>query len=125
MLVNYHCFMQGSYCHVIIQDLFGDPIFMQVNFLSQILLTKKGDGPKHAKRLVDIYFALFKVFVETGFIFLVICLFLCYFFCLLLVIHMLFSFFPFYLLFLCVILYFSFKENKSFVLYLIVSYSFT
>ena len=34
---------------------------VQVNFLSQILLTNKGDGPKIAKRLVDVYIALFKV----------------------------------------------------------------
>ncbi|KAG5008950.1 hypothetical protein JHK87_017465 [Glycine soja] len=32
-----------------------------VNFLSQIRLTNKGDGPKVAKRLIDVYFALFKV----------------------------------------------------------------
>eukprot|EP00252_Welwitschia_mirabilis_P019006 TRINITY_DN4287_c0_g1_i1.p1 TRINITY_DN4287_c0_g1~~TRINITY_DN4287_c0_g1_i1.p1 ORF type:complete len:1060 (-),score=290.87 TRINITY_DN4287_c0_g1_i1:464-3643(-) len=32
-----------------------------VLFLSQIFLSKKGDGPMIAKRLVDIYFALFKV----------------------------------------------------------------
>ncbi|XP_077240901.1 CCAAT-binding factor [Tasmannia lanceolata] len=32
-----------------------------VNFLSQILLSSKGDGPKVAKRLMDVYFALFKV----------------------------------------------------------------
>ncbi|XP_068659944.1 protein SLOW WALKER 2 [Aristolochia californica] len=38
-----------------------------VNFLSQILLSRKGDGPKVAKRLVDVYFALFKVLVtESG-----------------------------------------------------------
>ncbi|XP_004510554.1 protein SLOW WALKER 2 [Cicer arietinum] len=36
-----------------------------VNFLSQIRLTNKGDGPKVAKRLIDIYFALFKVLI-TG-----------------------------------------------------------
>jgi hypothetical protein len=34
---------------------------VQVNFLSQIFLTSKGDGPKIAKRLVDVYIALFKV----------------------------------------------------------------
>lgn len=38
--------------------LFGN---MQVNFLSHIKLSHRGDGPKVAKRLVDIYFALFKV----------------------------------------------------------------
>ncbi|KAJ1408291.1 CCAAT-binding factor [Sesbania bispinosa] len=31
-----------------------------INFLSQIRLTNKGDGPKVAKRLIDVYFALFK-----------------------------------------------------------------
>ncbi|XXG53403.1 hypothetical protein AAC387_Pa03g1495 [Persea americana] len=34
---------------------------MKVNFLSQIRLSKGGDGPKIAKRLMDVYFALFKV----------------------------------------------------------------
>jgi hypothetical protein len=34
---------------------------IQVNFLSQIRLTNKGDGPKVAKRLIDVYFGLFKV----------------------------------------------------------------
>lgn len=37
-----------------------------VNFLSQIFLTKKGDGPKIAKRVVDIYFALFKVLISEA-----------------------------------------------------------
>ncbi|XP_078443906.1 CCAAT-binding factor isoform X1 [Wolffia australiana] len=37
-----------------------------VNFLSQILLSRKGDGAKVAKRLVDIYFALFKVLISSG-----------------------------------------------------------
>ncbi|KAG9457617.1 hypothetical protein H6P81_002125 [Aristolochia fimbriata] len=38
-----------------------------VNFLSQIFLSTKGDGPKVAKRLVDVYFALFKVMMtEAG-----------------------------------------------------------
>ncbi|CAH2066927.1 unnamed protein product, partial [Thlaspi arvense] len=32
-----------------------------VNFLSQIRLSHKGDDPKVAKRLIDVYFALFKV----------------------------------------------------------------
>lgn len=36
---------------------------MQVNFLSQIRLSNKGDGPKAAKRLIDVYFAVFKVLV--------------------------------------------------------------
>ncbi|KAK7349332.1 hypothetical protein VNO77_06613 [Canavalia gladiata] len=36
-----------------------------VNFLSQIRLTNKGDGPKVAKRLIGVYFALFKVLI-TG-----------------------------------------------------------
>lgn len=34
---------------------------MQVNFLSKIRLYHKGDGPNVAKRLIDVYFALFKV----------------------------------------------------------------
>lgn len=37
---------------------------MQVNFLSQIRLSHKGDGPKVAKRLIDVYFALFKVSMD-------------------------------------------------------------
>ncbi|XP_059456216.1 protein SLOW WALKER 2 [Corylus avellana] len=32
-----------------------------VNFLSQVRLSHKGDGPNVAKRLIDVYFALFKV----------------------------------------------------------------
>uniref|UniRef100_A0A1D1Y494 CCAAT/enhancer-binding protein zeta n=2 Tax=Anthurium amnicola TaxID=1678845 RepID=A0A1D1Y494_9ARAE len=36
-----------------------------VNFLSQIFLSKRGDGPKVAKRLVDIYFALFKLLISS------------------------------------------------------------
>ncbi|KAI3455663.1 hypothetical protein Pfo_012326 [Paulownia fortunei] len=37
-----------------------------VNFLSQIRLSHKGDGPKAARRLVDIYFALFKVLISEA-----------------------------------------------------------
>ncbi|KAF8401148.1 hypothetical protein HHK36_014452 [Tetracentron sinense] len=37
-----------------------------VNFLSQIRLSHKGDGPKVAKRLVDVYFALFKVLISEA-----------------------------------------------------------
>lgn len=37
-----------------------------VNFLSQIQLRNKGDGPKVAKSLVDIYFALFKVLISEA-----------------------------------------------------------
>lgn len=40
--------------------------YQAVNFLNQILLSKKGDGPKVAKRLVDVYFALFKVLISEG-----------------------------------------------------------
>ncbi|XP_038990337.1 CCAAT/enhancer-binding protein zeta [Phoenix dactylifera] len=40
--------------------------YQAVNFLSQILLSKKGDGPKIAKRLVDVYFALFKVLISEA-----------------------------------------------------------
>ncbi|XP_062154243.1 protein SLOW WALKER 2 [Alnus glutinosa] len=35
--------------------------YHSVNFLSQIRLSHNGDGPKVAKRLIDVYFALFKV----------------------------------------------------------------
>lgn len=41
-----------------------DCIQMQVNFLSQIRLSNRGDGPKVAKRLLDVYFALFKVLIK-------------------------------------------------------------
>ncbi|KAL5579637.1 hypothetical protein UlMin_012079 [Ulmus minor] len=37
-----------------------------VNFLSQIRLSHKGDGPKVAKRLIDVYFALFKVLISEA-----------------------------------------------------------
>ncbi|KAJ6714998.1 CCAAT-BINDING FACTOR-RELATED [Salix viminalis] len=38
-----------------------------VNFLSQIRLSHRGDGPKVAKRMIDVYFALFKVLItEAG-----------------------------------------------------------
>ncbi|KAK4778070.1 hypothetical protein SAY87_018257 [Trapa incisa] len=37
-----------------------------VNFLSQIHLSHRGDGPKVAKRLTDVYFALFKVLVNEA-----------------------------------------------------------
>ncbi|XP_065855876.1 protein SLOW WALKER 2 [Euphorbia lathyris] len=37
-----------------------------VNFLSQIRLSLKGDGPAVAKRLIDVYFALFKVLITEA-----------------------------------------------------------
>ncbi|KAK7294502.1 hypothetical protein RJT34_17391 [Clitoria ternatea] len=37
-----------------------------VNFLSQIRLSNVGDGPKVAKRLIDVYFALFKVLITSA-----------------------------------------------------------
>ncbi|KAK9132331.1 hypothetical protein Scep_011859 [Stephania cephalantha] len=37
---------------------------ISVNFLSQIRLSHKGDGPKVAKRMMDVYFALFKVLIS-------------------------------------------------------------
>ncbi|XP_042437901.1 CCAAT/enhancer-binding protein zeta-like [Zingiber officinale] len=40
--------------------------YQAVNFLSQIFLSKKGDGPKVARRLIDIYFALFKVLISEA-----------------------------------------------------------
>ncbi|OIW20777.1 hypothetical protein TanjilG_23143 [Lupinus angustifolius] len=36
-----------------------------VNFLSQIRLSNKRDGPKVAKRLIEVYFALFKVLITA------------------------------------------------------------
>lgn len=41
---------------------------MKVNFLSQIRLSHRGDGPKVAKRLVEVYFALFKVMKVPSFV---------------------------------------------------------
>ncbi|KAK6911814.1 CCAAT-binding factor [Dillenia turbinata] len=38
--------------------------YNSVNFLTQIRLSHRGDGPKVAKRLVDVYFALFKVLLS-------------------------------------------------------------
>ncbi|XP_020198114.1 protein SLOW WALKER 2 [Aegilops tauschii subsp. strangulata] len=38
--------------------------YQAVNFLSHIFLTSKGDGPKIAKRLVDVYIAVFKVLMS-------------------------------------------------------------
>ncbi|GMY34838.1 protein SLOW WALKER 2 [Fagus crenata] len=40
--------------------------YHSVNFLSQIRLSHKGDGPKVAKRLIDVYFALFKVLINEA-----------------------------------------------------------
>ncbi|KAK9289711.1 hypothetical protein L1049_007870 [Liquidambar formosana] len=37
-----------------------------VNFLSQFDLSHEGDGPKVAKRLIDVYFALFKVLISEA-----------------------------------------------------------
>ncbi|KQK00173.1 CCAAT/enhancer-binding protein zeta [Brachypodium distachyon] len=39
--------------------------YQAVNFLSHIFLTNKGDGSKIAKRLVDVYIALFKVLMSS------------------------------------------------------------
>ncbi|CAI9114481.1 OLC1v1015212C1 [Oldenlandia corymbosa var. corymbosa] len=40
--------------------------FYAVNFLAQIRLSHRGDGPKVAKRLVDVYFALFKILISNS-----------------------------------------------------------
>ncbi|KAL0009726.1 hypothetical protein SO802_004834 [Lithocarpus litseifolius] len=40
--------------------------YHSVNFLSQIRLNHRGDGPKVAKRLIDVYFALFKVLITEA-----------------------------------------------------------
>nr|GMC71042.1 CCAAT/enhancer-binding protein zeta [Ipomoea batatas] len=37
-----------------------------INFLSQIRLSHRGDGPKIAKRLIEVYFALFKVLISEA-----------------------------------------------------------
>ncbi|XP_027098858.2 protein SLOW WALKER 2-like [Coffea arabica] len=39
---------------------------VQVNFLSQVRLSHEGDGPKVAKRLIEVYFALFKVLISDA-----------------------------------------------------------
>ncbi|KAK6796071.1 hypothetical protein RDI58_009526 [Solanum bulbocastanum] len=41
-------------------------MYHAVNFLSQIRLSHRGDGPKVAKRLIDVYFALFKVLISEA-----------------------------------------------------------
>lgn len=51
--------------HVICMVDYADDVHIQVNFLSQVRLSHKGDGPHVAKRLVDVYFALFKVILEN------------------------------------------------------------
>ncbi|KAL8242754.1 hypothetical protein R6Q59_013056 [Mikania micrantha] len=38
--------------------------YRAVNFLSQVRLSHNGDGPKVAKRLVEVYFALFKLLIS-------------------------------------------------------------
>ncbi|CAN1287348.1 Protein SLOW WALKER 2 [Linum perenne] len=41
--------------------------YYAINFLSQVRLSHRDDGPKVAKRLIDVYFALFKVLItEAG-----------------------------------------------------------
>lgn len=40
--------------------------FYAVNFLTQIRLSHKGDGPKAAKHLIEVYFALFKVLISDA-----------------------------------------------------------
>ncbi|CAN0877761.1 Protein SLOW WALKER 2 [Linum grandiflorum] len=41
--------------------------YYAINFLSQVRLSNRDDGPKVAKRLIDVYFALFKVLItEAG-----------------------------------------------------------
>ncbi|CAH9118594.1 unnamed protein product [Cuscuta europaea] len=37
-----------------------------INFLSQVQLSHRGDGPKIAKRLIEVYFALFKVLISEA-----------------------------------------------------------
>lgn len=55
-------FLAGYFSCLTLPALFlSVPVDLQVNFLSQIRLSHKGDGPKAAKRLIDIYFGLFKV----------------------------------------------------------------
>ncbi|KAJ9181067.1 hypothetical protein P3X46_009238 [Hevea brasiliensis] len=41
-------------------------IHVHVNFLSQIRLSHEGDGPKVAKHLIDVYFALFKLLITEA-----------------------------------------------------------
>lgn len=46
---------------------------LQVTFLNKTRLSHQGDGPKVAKRLVDVYFALFKVLLLVALLLLVQC----------------------------------------------------
>ncbi|KAH7422635.1 hypothetical protein KP509_12G018100 [Ceratopteris richardii] len=41
-------------------------IYQAVVFLNQIILSKRGDGPKLARRLIDIYFSVFKAVTKSG-----------------------------------------------------------
>lgn len=60
--------MIASWLHMFLLDFYFYSfelaiVHVQINFLSQIRLSNKGDGPKVAKRLIDVYFAVFKVLV--------------------------------------------------------------
>lgn len=52
--------------YVICMVDYADAVHKQVNFLSQVRFSHKGDGPQVAKRLVDVYFALFKVILKIS-----------------------------------------------------------
>lgn len=58
-LISPWCLLGFIPIFILLTCIFG----LQINFLSQIRLSHKGDGPKVAKRLIDVYFAIFKVLV--------------------------------------------------------------
>ncbi|KAJ0928459.1 hypothetical protein HanRHA438_Chr04g0194291 [Helianthus annuus] len=54
----------ASNADYLLSKLLSDHPNMKVNFLSQVRLSHYGDGAKVAKRLVEVYFALFKLLIS-------------------------------------------------------------
>ncbi|KAJ0797651.1 hypothetical protein HanPI659440_Chr04g0176231 [Helianthus annuus] len=54
----------ASNAYYLLSKLLSDHPNMKVNFLSQVRLSHYGDGAKVAKRLVEVYFALFKLLIS-------------------------------------------------------------
>ncbi|VFQ65516.1 unnamed protein product [Cuscuta campestris] len=70
-LLGEHPNMKGVVINEVDTFLFRPHLGMRakyhaVNFLSQIRLSNNGDGPKIAKRLIEVYFALFKVLISEA-----------------------------------------------------------
>ncbi|XP_076913735.1 protein SLOW WALKER 2-like [Bidens hawaiensis] len=70
-LLSDHPNMKAVVIHEVDQFLFRRHLVMRakyhaVNFLSQVRLSHHGDGPKVAKRLVEVYFALFKLLISEA-----------------------------------------------------------